>query len=110
MNTPSEGTTADAVRVFVDCKKLKKFKTIDTWYANSPSYDKKSMKDLLQEEIFRAGRSILSSERIRIQVKPRSPWKSVTCPCCGDPVPDYLLEDDHCGACGSMKYYEKIHS
>jgi formylmethanofuran dehydrogenase subunit E len=40
-------------------------------------------------------------------VKKRS-WRSVTCRSCGETVPDYLIEGDHCGACGSMKYYEKI--
>jgi formylmethanofuran dehydrogenase subunit E len=62
----------------------------------------------LQEEIFRAGRDILSFERVHVSVTPKRKWKSVTCPCCGDSVPDYLFENDRCGGCGSKKYYEKI--
>jgi len=108
LNAPSETESAEAVRVFVDLGKLKKYPTIDTWYANSPSYDKHAMKGKLQEEIFRAGRAILSSERVRVAVTKKKQWKSVTCPCCGETVPDYLAEGDTCGACGSMRYYERI--
>lgn len=108
MNTPSEDTTADAVRVFVDLEKLKDYPTVDIWYANSPAFDKQTMKGQLFDEIFRAGRSILSSEKVRITVRKKKKWSSVTCPCCGETVPDYLIEGGRCGACGSMKYYQKI--
>jgi formylmethanofuran dehydrogenase subunit E len=106
LNAPSDGETAEAVRVFVDLDKLKNYHTIDIWYANSPLYDKHSMKGLLQDEIFQAGRQILSFERVRVRVNKKKKWSSVTCPCCGETVPDYLIEGDRCGACGSMKYYE----
>jgi formylmethanofuran dehydrogenase subunit E len=108
INLPSEGPTAEAVRVYVDMEKLRKYPTVDLWYANSPSFDKYTMKGKLFNEIFQAGRSILSAERVRIAVKKKKKWTSVTCPCCGETVPDYLIEGDRCGACGSMKYYEKI--
>jgi len=108
LNAASDRETTDAVRVYVDLEKLKKFPTIDTWYANSPAYDKHTMKGLLQNEIFRAGREILSSERVRITVHKKKKWQSVTCPCCGETVPDYLIEGERCGACGSMKYYERL--
>jgi formylmethanofuran dehydrogenase subunit E len=108
LNAPSDEATTEAVRVYVDLEKLKAFPTIDSWYANSPAYDKATMKGQLQEEIFRAGRRILSSERVRVTVHKKKKWTSVTCPCCGETVPDYLTEGDHCGACGSMKYYKKI--
>ena len=108
MNLPSEGPEADAIRVYVDMEKLKKYPTVDLWYANSPAFDKKTMKGKLFDEIFRAGRNILSSERVRVPVQKKKKWKSVTCPTCGESVPDYLIEGNRCGACGSMKYYEKI--
>jgi formylmethanofuran dehydrogenase subunit E len=108
LNAPSESESADAVRVFVDLEKLKQYPVIDTWYANSPAYDKHIMKKQLQDEIFRAGRNLLSSERVRVAVNKKKKWSSVTCPCCGETVPDYLIEGDRCGACGSMKYYENI--
>jgi formylmethanofuran dehydrogenase subunit E len=107
LNAPTEGETAEAVRVYVDLEKLKQYPLIDIWYANSPAYDKHTMKERLQDEIFRAGRNILSFERVRVTVKKKQKWASVTCPCCGETVPDYLIEGDHCGACGSMKYYKK---
>ena len=108
LNIQTESETADAVRAYVDLEKLKKNPTIDTWYANSPAYDKHTMKNLLMDEIFRAGRHLLSSERVRVQVMKKKKWTSVTCPRCGETVPDYLIEGDHCGACGSMKYYKEI--
>lgn len=108
MNLPCDGPTADAVRVYVDKEKLKLFPTIDIWYANSPAFDRKTMKGRLFDEIFNAGRKILSTENVRVNVKPKKKWKSVTCPACGESVPDYLIEGDRCGACGSMKYYERI--
>jgi formylmethanofuran dehydrogenase subunit E len=108
INRVSDGEKADAVRVFVDLEKLKRFPVIDTWYANSPAYNKATMKGTLQDEIFRAGRSILSAERVQVPVRQKRKWQSVTCPCCGETVPDYLIEGDRCGACGSMKYYERL--
>jgi len=108
MNIPSEAATVEAVRVYVDLEKLKKYPTVDIWYANSPAFDKKTMKGELFDEIFRAGRNLLSSERVRVAVNKKKKWSSVTCPRCGETVPDYLIEGDHCGACGSLKYYERI--
>ena len=108
LNAPSESDTAEAIRVYVDLVKLKEFPTIDIWYANSPAYNKHTMKGRLQEEIFRAGRQILSSERVRVTVHKKKKWISVTCKGCGETVPDYLIEGERCGACGSMKYYERL--
>jgi len=108
VNRASEDATTDAIRVYLDLGKLKKYTTIDAWYAHSPAYDKKTMTALLQDEIFSAGRKILSYEKVQIKVTPKKKWKSVTCPRCGETVPDYMIEGDHCGACGSMMYYERI--
>jgi len=108
LNAATTGSAAEAVRVYVDLKKLKKFPVIDAWYANSPEYDKVAMGETLQTEIFCAGREFLSFERVRVRVPSKRRWKSVTCSGCGETVPDYLIEGDHCGACGSMMYYEKI--
>lgn len=108
VNTATDGATAKAVRVFIDMEKLKKFPVIESWYANSPAYDKKTMDESLQAQIFRAGRDILSYEWVTITITGKSKWKPVTCSVCGEPVPDYLAEGNRCGACGSMKYYEKI--
>jgi formylmethanofuran dehydrogenase subunit E len=106
MNTPSSGSEADGVRVYVDLGKLKKFPVIDAWYLNIPAFDKPTMKDRLQEEIFRAGRDILSWGRVRVPVTGKRKWKSITCPSCGETVPDYLIVNGKCGSCGPLRYYE----
>ena len=108
INRVSDNPTADAVRVYVDLEKIKKFPVIDKWFANSPEFKKHTMGVLLQEEIFRAGRNLLSYEKVRVPVKLKEAWKPVTCPSCGETVPDYLVVDGKCAACGPMKYYEKI--
>jgi formylmethanofuran dehydrogenase subunit E len=108
LNGATAASTADAVRVYIDLKKLKKFPVIDIWYANSPAYDKATMSENLQETIFCAGREIFSFQHVRVNVAGKRRWKSVTCPGCGETIPDYLIEGDHCGACGSMKYYKEI--
>jgi formylmethanofuran dehydrogenase subunit E len=108
VNAATTNPTAESVRVYIDLEKLKRYPVIDMWYANSPEYNTSTMDIPLQEEIFRAGCGILSFERVRVNVTPKRKWKSVICPCCGDSKPDYLMESDRCGGCGSMKYYEKI--
>jgi len=108
MNRGSGEATTTAIRIFVDGEKLKKFPIIDLWYNNSPDFSKHTMTEPLLDEIFNAGRSILSQEQVRVRVTPKQKWRSVTCPTCGEAVPDYLIEGDHCAACGSMKYYERI--
>lgn len=108
VNAETKETAARGVRVYIDLKKLQKFPVIDQWYANSPSYDKQTMDESLQAQIFRAGRDILSYEWVQVNITPKAKWKPVTCSRCGEPVPDYMAEGDHCGACGSMMYYEKI--
>ncbi len=108
LNGPSDKEMADAVRVYLDLEKMKNYPTLDLWYSNSPAFDKRTMGDKLRDDIFRAGRDLLSFEKVRFPVRAKKKWKSVTCPVCGETVPDYLVVDGRCGACGSMKYYERI--
>lgn len=108
LNAATANPTAEAVRVYIDPVKLKKFPIIDAWYANSLQFDKSTMKIALEEEIFRAGRAILSSEKVLIDIVPKQKWTSIICPCCGDAIPDYLLENDRCGGCGSLNYFKRI--
>ncbi|WP_292425972.1 FmdE family protein [Methanoregula sp.] len=108
VNRASDSSTAEGVRVWVDSEKLKNFPVIDMWYANSPQYQKHTMGTSLQEEIFRAKREILSTERVRVPVTGKLKWKPVICPSCGESVPDYLIVDGRCAACSSKKYYEKL--
>lgn len=107
LNAATTEPTAEAVRVYLDRKKVEKFPVIDVWYANSPCFDKPTMKDALQEEIFHARRDILSYERVRLAVSGKRKWQPVVCPCCGDSIPDYLFGDGKCQGCGTMSYYEK---
>lgn len=107
LNGPSDTETAGAVRVYLDLEKVKRYPTLDLWYSNSLSFDKHTMGDKLRDEIFRAGRDVLSFEKVTVGVRAKKKWKSVTCPGCGETVPDYLVINGRCGACGSMKYYDK---
>jgi formylmethanofuran dehydrogenase subunit E len=109
VNRASDGNTTEGIRIYVDPDKISRFPTIHTWFTNSPGFDKKTMNNLLFDEIFTAGRAILSNERVRVKVETKKKWKSVTCPRCGEMVPDYSLGSDGiCAACGPMGYYEKI--
>jgi formylmethanofuran dehydrogenase subunit E len=108
MNRVSDGPTAEGFRVYVDMEKIRQFPIIDKWFANSPTFNKHTMGTDLQEQIFRAGRNILSYEKVSVPVKLKESWQPVKCPSCGETVPDYLVVDGKCGACGPMKYYEKV--
>jgi len=108
MNKASNNPTADGVRVFVDQDKIKQFPLIDIWFSNSPEFNKHTMGNDLQEQIFSAGRKILSCERVRVPVTFKEQWKPVTCPSCKETVPDYMVVEGKCAACGPMKYYAKI--
>jgi formylmethanofuran dehydrogenase subunit E len=108
VNFSSREPQTEGIRVYIDPAKLRRYPLIDSWYANSPAYNKRSMEVTLQDEIFRAGRDILSYERVMVKTSPKPIWRSVTCPLCGEQVPNYLLEDGVCAACGSQGYYEKI--
>jgi formylmethanofuran dehydrogenase subunit E len=109
VNRGSDANVTEGVRVYVDTKKLARYPTIHTWFTNSPDFNKKTMNNQLFDEIFSAGRTILSSERVRVKVEQKKKWKSVTCPKCGEMVPDYSVgADGLCTACGPMGYYEKI--
>ena len=108
VNVSSQDPDVEGVRVYIDPLKLKQYPLIENWYSNSPEYNKRSMEMTLQDDIFRAGRDVLSFERVMVKTSTKPKWKSVTCPLCGEQVPDYLLEDGRCAACGSHAYYEKI--
>jgi formylmethanofuran dehydrogenase subunit E len=108
LNRPSGGATTEGVRVFVDPRKLAAFPIIQAWYTHARGFDKRGQEKPLYEEIFLAGRRILSHERVRLRVPQKEEWESATCPCCGEMAPGDLLEGETCAGCGSMGYYEKI--
>ncbi|HTY52593.1 MAG TPA: FmdE family protein [Methanomicrobiales archaeon] len=108
LNRASDKPVTEGVRVFVDPEKLAAFPVIQAWYSHVKGFDKKGQEDALYEEIIRAGKGILSHERVRLKVSLKGEWDSATCACCGEMVPADLLEGDVCRACGSMAYYEEI--
>ncbi|WP_292420977.1 FmdE family protein [Methanoregula sp.] len=107
LNRSSAEETTEAVRVYIDPKKLERFPIIFTWFTKSPDFDKKTMARQLTDQILGARREILSWERVRVPVRRKKEWKSATCPVCGEHVPEHLLEEWVCASCGSLHYYEK---
>jgi len=107
VNRPSAAPVTEGVRVFIDPGKLQEYPLIRAWYTNDPSFRTGSMMNDLIDEIFRAGRNILSAERVQVKVTPKQKWHSSTCRVCGELVPADLLDDGICRGCGSMAYYEK---
>ncbi len=108
LNAPSDELEVDGVRVFVDPKKLMQYPTIFQWFTNDPAFDAKTMKKHLIDEILVSKRAILSSERVRMVVPVKKKWHGITCPKCGEFVPDTTLEGQQCQACGAMKFYQKL--
>ncbi len=108
LNRPSDGPTSDGVRVYVDPAKVNDYPAIRAWYTNAKGFDKKQQEEPLTDEIFRAGRKILSFRRVRVKVPRKEKWEAALCSCCGEMVPGDLLEDGACTGCGSLAYYEEI--
>ena len=108
LNRPSDGPTSDGVRVYVDPAKVKEYPAIRAWYTNAPGFDKKQQEGPLFDEIFLAGRKILSFKRVRVKVPGKEKWEAALCSCCGEMVPGDLLENGVCMGCGSMAYCEKL--
>lgn len=109
INRPAEKRAVEGVRVYVDAKKIKRFPIIRAWYTHSPEFDSMTMMYPLIDEILKAGRDILSYQRVCVTVPPKMSWKSVPCPFCGERVPDITIEEDQrCRGCGSFSYYEVI--
>ncbi len=108
VNRPSIENYAEGIRVFLDSKKLDEYPVLKLWFTNSHEFDKKTMSKVLTEQILTAGRKVLSFEKVRIPVTQKKKWNSIKCPVCGEDVPEYMMEDGRCSACGSLKYYEEI--
>jgi formylmethanofuran dehydrogenase subunit E len=108
LNRPADGPVVEGVRVFVDARKLVRYKVLNAWYTHSPGFDSATMIYPLIDEILKAGRDILSWQRVRVKVPPKQSWKSVPCSACGEMVPDSMLEGERCRGCGSGSYYEII--
>ncbi|MEN6611380.1 MAG: formylmethanofuran dehydrogenase subunit E family protein [Methanoregulaceae archaeon] len=108
INRGSADPTVEGIRISVDPAKMKKYPVLYSWFTNSKDFDGKTMKRLLADQILSAGRSYLVAERVLLKTKQKEKWTAVTCPVCGEMVPDYMMTGETCGSCGSLKYYEKI--
>lgn len=108
LNRPSSEHSTEGIRVFVDPGKIEKFPLIKAWFSNDPSFNQRLQAVPLIDEIFKAGRDILSAERVRVKVTPKQKWKSGKCRVCGEMVPQDLLEKDVCIGCGPNVYYERV--
>jgi formylmethanofuran dehydrogenase subunit E len=107
LNRGSTEDRADGIRVYVDATKIRRYPTLDLWYTNDPRYKRVDEKDRVYDEILKAGRSILSWERVKVLVPQKAVWQAVQCPVCKEMVPDYLVKDGVCTACGGASYYER---
>ncbi len=108
LNLPSDGPEVEGVRVYIDPKKLVKYPTILKWFTNDPAFDHKTMKKPLIDEILKSRRAILSSDRVRMVVPVKIKWRGVTCPHCGEMVPNNTLEGIQCQACGTKKFFQTV--
>ena len=109
MNLFSTESAAEGVRVSMNTATLTDTPALKAWFANSPSFDGKTMKKQLVDEILRKGRGMLSWEKVRIPIVPKEKWNTEICSLCGEPVPSYMIEENAiCSGCGSMKYYDTI--
>lgn len=108
LNRISTEEFAEGVRVYLDPKKFKDARILEAWFANTPAFDKKTMKKGLVEEILNLGRDMLSYEKVRVSVTPKQKWKTAVCSSCGEQVPEEFMENGLCLGCGSKSYYKKI--
>ena len=107
LNRPSLGKEAEGMRVYVDAAKIKAYPVLSQWFANEPISKNVTDEDVIYDEILRGGRNILSWEPVRVKVTQKRKWKAMTCPVCGEMVPDYLLKNGTCINCAATRYYEK---
>ena len=108
MNRPSTSDTAKGVRVAVDAERLETFPTLRAWFMHDRSFDRRTMTGELFDEILAGGRRYLALENIMVRFDPRKEWIAGRCGCCGEPVPDNLLANGVCAACGDQRYYEPV--
>lgn len=108
MNRPTTGDTADGIRIAVDSARLDAFPTLQAWFMHDRAFDRRTMTEQLFDEILGGGRRYLSLQPVRVQFAPKRAWSAAICERCGEPVPDTLLADGICGACGDLRYFEPV--
>jgi len=92
----------DGIRVSVDLEGVKKYPLIERWLMRSGNVDKEEV----TKEIVRAGRSILSWQRVKVvPYKKAKNAPLLTCSLCGEVHP--ATDGNLCARCnGKENYYE----
>ncbi len=108
MNRPSTAKTSEGVRVAVDAPRLEAFPALQAWFMHNRAFDRKTMTGALFDDILGGGRRYLALEYILARFDPKQAWSAGRCDCCGEPVPNTLLRDGVCAACGDQRYYEPL--
>jgi formylmethanofuran dehydrogenase subunit E len=106
LNKPSSAKEAEGIRVYIDAAKINAYAALNQWYTNDASFKGRADRNVIYDEILRGGRNILSWEPVRVIVPQKAQWEAVTCPVCGELVPDNLLQDGICVTCAATKYYK----
>ena len=107
LNRSSTAQQADAVRVYVDARKIRRYPTLNLWYTNDPSYERIEEKNRVYDEILKAARRVLSAEWVKVSVPKKALWRAVQCPVCNEMVPDYFAENGVCPSCAGTAYYDR---
>jgi formylmethanofuran dehydrogenase subunit E len=108
MNRPSATGESTGVRVAVDPARIDGFPTLRAWFMHDRAFDKQAMTGRLLDEILAGGRRYLAVEDVMVRFDPKQEWSAGRCGICGEPVPDTLLADGACIACGEHRYYEAL--
>lgn len=97
---------AKCIRAFVVANKAAEYPALKAWYFNDKGSDPKNDLPALLDDILTAGRSILSWEHVEVNIPPKdSDWEPALCKKCGEMVPDRLISDGMCRACGEGSLY-----
>lgn len=108
LNRPSDKQLVEGVRVYLDPVKVSQYTTIHAWYSKSPRFDPETMIYSLLDEILKAGRQILSYERVLVKVPEKQKWHVMACRSCKEMVPDVTCVNGICEGCSPKAYYEKL--
>lgn len=100
------GDALEGVRAFVVHGRTLAYPALSAWYFNDRCAGFKEDLPALLDDILRAGRDILSWERVEMPLPPRDDdWEPYICPGCGEMLPDKYAVDGLCRACGPESCY-----
>jgi formylmethanofuran dehydrogenase subunit E len=102
--------TGEGIRLYLDNEKLKDYPPVQEWFFRTkPKHDQDP--DALLRSIKEAGSSIISVQKVLVEIKKDNKEKHTiasVCPVCGESYP-FREGKDMCKVCsGEIKYYSKI--